>query len=89
MGSSKIYLKSRPAGNSILSVDLLKYTPEAVELRLLGILRVNLYQAALRIQYKWETFAFTSSFLKGNKSILIIIGKSFMNVSFTTQRIFR
>jgi len=43
MGSSRIYLKSRSARNSTLNVDLLKYTPETVEIRLLSILRVNLY----------------------------------------------
>jgi hypothetical protein len=36
-----MYLKSRPAGNSTLHVDLLKCTSEIVELRLLSILHVE------------------------------------------------
>lgn len=43
MGSSRIYLKNRPAGNNTLNIDHLKYIPETVELRLLRILHVNLY----------------------------------------------
>jgi hypothetical protein len=36
-------LNSRPAGNRILNVDLFRYIPETIELRLQSILHVSLY----------------------------------------------